>query len=106
MAKILLVGDDLSLLSVRAAVLARTGASTVCCNRREFDRELKNDRFDLVVEVLSPSTARRDLNVKYHEYAANGVKEYWVVDPANGSVSVYALAGDHFEEVTVAHRLD
>jgi Uma2 family endonuclease len=37
---------------------------------------------DLVVEVLSPGTARRDLGEKLKLYAEAGVAEYWIVDPA------------------------
>lgn len=37
---------------------------------------------DLVVEVLSPSTAKRDLNDKLAIYARLGVREYWVAEPA------------------------
>jgi Uma2 family endonuclease len=37
---------------------------------------------DLVVEVLSPGTARRDLGEKLKLYAEAGVGEYWLVDPA------------------------
>lgn len=38
---------------------------------------------DLVVEILSPSTSRRDWNEKRKLYAAHGVKEYLVMDPSN-----------------------
>ncbi|MCM2269799.1 MAG: Uma2 family endonuclease [Thermoanaerobaculia bacterium] len=37
---------------------------------------------DLVVEVLSPATARRDLGEKLRLYAGAGVAEYWIIDPA------------------------
>jgi Uma2 family endonuclease len=36
---------------------------------------------DLVVEVLSPATGRRDLGEKLRLYAESGVAEYWIVDP-------------------------
>ena len=36
---------------------------------------------DLVVEILSPSTASRDWKVKLDLYAEHGIREYWVVDP-------------------------
>jgi Uma2 family endonuclease len=36
---------------------------------------------DLVVEILSPGTARRDLGEKLRLYADSGVREYWIVDP-------------------------
>ena len=38
---------------------------------------------DLMVEILSPSTARRDWGVKRELYAKHGVKEYWITDPGN-----------------------
>ena len=40
---------------------------------------------DLVVEILSPSTARRDLGEKLRLYAEAGVLEYWIVDPGPGT---------------------
>ena len=46
---------------------------------------------DLVVEILSPSTARRDWGVKRELYAKHGVKEYWIADPANKMVWVMLL---------------
>lgn len=36
---------------------------------------------DIICEVLSPSTAKRDLGVKADRYLKNGVSEYWIVDP-------------------------
>lgn len=49
MSKILLVGSDFRLLASRAAILSTTGASTVCCNPMEMMRDLKRERFDVVV---------------------------------------------------------
>lgn len=44
---------------------------------------------DLVVEVLSPSTRRRDLTGKRSIYERNGVAEYWVVDPSARRVTIF-----------------
>lgn len=44
---------------------------------------------DFVVEVLSPSTAKKDSLIKLRKYKAAGVREYWMVDPDKKKVVVY-----------------
>lgn len=39
---------------------------------------------DLVIEIVSDDSVRRDRDDKYHEYARNGIREYWIVDPRRG----------------------
>jgi Uma2 family endonuclease len=46
---------------------------------------------DLVVEVLSPSTFRKDQRDKLDAYELAGVKEYWIADPKTRSIIVYML---------------
>jgi Uma2 family endonuclease len=46
---------------------------------------------DLLVELVSPASARRDRTVKKDLYARFGVKEYWIGDPANASMEILAL---------------
>lgn len=57
---------------------------------REHIRSAANVRGapDLVVEILSPSSSRRDWKYKRGLYAKYGVREYWIVDPANRIVTV------------------
>jgi Uma2 family endonuclease len=50
---------------------------------------------DLIVEVLSPSTAREDRTVKFLLYEKFGVREYWMVDPAK-LIEVWVLDGGRF----------
>ena len=52
---------------------------------------------DLVVEVLSPSTASNDRGPKMRQYAKAGVKEYWIVTPIGRSVEVYCNHDGRFE---------
>ena len=54
---------------------------------------------DLVVEVLSPSTRRRDLGDKLAVYEAAGVREYWLADPAQRRFSAYTLTNGRFEAI-------
>ena len=51
---------------------------------------------DLVVEVLSPSTRRRDLRVKMQIYARFGVPFYWVADPDAGTVQPYEFTPQRY----------
>ncbi len=53
---------------------------------------------DLVVEILSPSTRSKDLFLKLYKYKNAGVREYWIVDPENQTVTVHLLEDDeHYE---------
>jgi Uma2 family endonuclease len=46
---------------------------------------------DFVAEVLSPSTRKRDRGVKFEDYAAHGVREYWIIDPKAETVELFRL---------------
>jgi Uma2 family endonuclease len=46
---------------------------------------------DLIVEILSASTAKLDRGKKYHLYERYGVGEYWLLDPTERSLEVYHL---------------
>jgi len=51
---------------------------------------------DLVIEILSPATAKYDLEDKKDVYEQYGVKEYWIVDPADSQVTGYTLREGKF----------
>ena len=51
---------------------------------------------DLVVEVLSPSTAYYDLKHKKSIYEKQGVKEYWIVDPIDKTLEIFELQNGKF----------
>lgn len=61
----------------------------VFCDRTNLTEAGARGAPDLVVEILSPSTSRKDLSVKFDLYERHGVREYWVVDPGNKSVQVW-----------------
>ncbi len=52
---------------------------------------------DLLVELLSPSSVRRDRYTKMNLYARFGVKEYWIGDPANRSLEILTLKEGRYE---------
>ena len=52
---------------------------------------------DFVAEVLSPSTEGADRGVKFEDYAAHGVGEYWIVDPEAERLEQYLLEGESYQ---------
>ena len=63
----------------------------VICDKSKLDEAGCIGAPDLIVEVQSPSTAKRDLREKFDLYEQSGVKEYWVVYPAVLGLTVYIL---------------
>jgi len=56
---------------------------------------------DLIVEVLSPSTAARDRGIKMRRYAAAGVAHYWMLDPLLPALHAYRLGAQGYELIGV-----
>ena len=52
---------------------------------------------DMVAEVLSHSTMKRDIGIKKDVYERNGVKEYWIIDPWRETVDTYILRDGKYE---------
>jgi Uma2 family endonuclease len=61
--------------------------------------QLKFPAPDFIAEVLSPTTEERDRGVKFEDYAANGVAEYWLVNPALEQVEQFSLREGRFVPV-------
>ena len=62
---------------------------TVVCDSEKLDRYGCRGAPEMVIEILSPSTRRHDLSVKYRLYQKAGVREYWIVDPDTKTVQVF-----------------
>ena len=57
---------------------------------------------DLIVEVLSDSTEFRDRGVKFEDFAANQVAEYWIVDADEPVIEQYRLNGEQYQLIMKA----
>ena len=56
---------------------------------------------DLVVEIFSPGTVRRDKKDKFRQYEKFGVREYWMLDPDEKWLEIWQLKDSHFVLVDV-----
>jgi Uma2 family endonuclease len=70
----------------------------VVCNLVNKDAYLSQTP-EIIFEVLSPSTKKKDRNLKFHLYASEGVKYYIMVDPAGMFAEVYKLDGSIYRMV-------
>jgi len=61
----------------------------VTCDPSKIDGQNHNGAPDWVIEVLSPSTSKRDTVSKVALYRDGGAREYWIVDPEQRQVIVY-----------------
>lgn len=68
----------------------------VICDRGKIKPDGVYGAPDLVVEVLSPSTAKNDRTRKMETYERCGVREYWLVSPSDKFIEVYWLDGGKF----------
>ena len=69
----------------------------VVCNPNKVDRRGVHGAPDLIIEILSLSSARYDRLVKFNLYQRAGVREYWLVDPTTRMVSVYTLENGKYQ---------
>lgn len=58
---------------------------------------------DLVVEVISPSSKLYDRVNKHMAYEQAGIREYWLVDPHNQTIELFALEGGNYYSLGIFH---
>ncbi|WP_176447799.1 Uma2 family endonuclease [Lentibacillus sp. CBA3610] len=69
---------------------------SIICDQNKMKENHIAGAPDLIVEILSKSTAKADKMIKFNRYQAAGVKEYWIVDPAYETVDIYLLKDGYF----------
>ena len=63
----------------------------IICDPKKLDERGCIGAPDLIIEITSPATIKKDFNDKYYLYQENGVKEYWVVQPNDQTLTVFTL---------------
>ena len=69
---------------------------SVICERKKLDDRGCRGAPDWIIEILSPSTARRDQIRKRALYEREGVQEYWLVHPMDRVLYIYRLEGEGY----------
>ncbi len=85
----------------------------ICLTRNDYEPDIcfwsrkKSEKFkagqtqfpspDFIAEILSPATEERDRGIKWEDYAAHGVKEYWIIDTDTKTVEQYILKKSSYD---------
>ena len=72
----------------------------IVCDRRKVDTRGVRGAPDWLAEVLSPGTARHDRLRKLPVYERAGVREVWLIDPINRTLTLYRLKAGHYGHAT------
>ena len=78
----------------------------VVCDLSKIDERGCCGAPDMIVEILSPSTGRRDMTEKFVLYEESGVKEYWIVYPDSKAVTVFLLQDDGKYDAGTVYELE
>jgi Uma2 family endonuclease len=68
----------------------------VICDRSKLDDLGCIGAPDLVVEILSPGNSKKEMDIKFDLYQEAGVREYWIVQPADHTVFIYVLENERY----------
>ena len=68
----------------------------IVCDQGKVDERGVRGAPDWLAEVLSPGTARRDQVVKLPAYERAGVREVWLIDPIERTLTIYLLEEGHY----------
>ena len=77
---------------------------TIVCDHSILDDAGCRGVPDMVVEILSPSTANYDKTLKFNTYLKAGVREYWIIDPKEKILAVHILKDGNY--ITHAYSSD
>lgn len=97
---------DVRLLDQKKSVRANKDIFTVVqpdlcviCDDTKLDDQGCLGAPDWIIEILSPRTAKKDLQIKYDLYEQNAVPEYWIVHPNEQYIQAYSLENSKYGEM-------
>ena len=78
----------------------------VVCDFSKIDERGCCGAPDMIVEILSPSSGKKDLTEKFVLYEESGVKEYWIVYPDSKAITVFLLQSDGRYDAGTVYELE
>ena len=76
----------------------------VVCDNSKMGKGSINGPPDIIVEIVSPSTSKKELLLKFGVYLEAGIREYWVIDPEQKIIQIHIYENGHF--ISTNHKLN
>lgn len=78
----------------------------VVCDKSKITYDAIIGSPEWIIEIISPHTAKKDLQYKYEVYEEAEVKEYWTVFPKDRAISIYFLNDEKEFELSAIHEYE
>ncbi len=78
----------------------------VICDKSKLDDRGCLGAPDWIIEIVSPGNTKKEIDDKFEIYQENGVKEYWIVQPTDETVTVFDLNGEQYQFRKIYNNVD
>ncbi len=78
----------------------------VICDRSKLDDKGCLGAPDWIIEIVSPGNTKKEIDDKFEIYQENGVKEYWIVQPTDETISVFDLKNEQYQFRKIYNNVD
>lgn len=78
----------------------------IICDQSKLDEKGCLGAPDWIIEIVSPGNTKREIDDKFEIYQENGVREYWIVQPTDETVTVFDLEEQSFQFRKIYNNVD
>lgn len=78
----------------------------VICDRSKLDERGCIGAPDWIIEIVSPGNTKSEIDDKFEIYQENGVKEYWIIQPTDETVTVFDLVNNKYQFRKIYNNVD
>ncbi len=79
---------------------------SVICDQSKLDEKGCLGAPDWIIEIVSPGNTKREIDDKFEIYQENGVREYWIIQPTDETLTVFELKEQRFQFIKIYNNVD
>ncbi len=78
----------------------------IICDHEKLDERGCIGAPDWIIEIVSPGNTKKEIDDKYSIYEENGVREYWIIQPTDETVTVFDLKNNKYQFRKIYNNID